>query len=142
MIKKILLAFDGSPNALRAAKFAVDLQKSIPAARCTVITVASFTKDEAEFLGVSNAEFDQALQTNARQIMHGAVELFNNAGLPVEKVELQGDIAGNIAKYAREHGFDLIVMGTRGLSNIKEMLLGSVSNKVLHLAHCPVTVVK
>ena len=142
MIKKILLAFDGAQNALRAAEFAVDLHKSIPDARCTIITVASFTKDEAEFLGVSEAEFDNALLINTNRIMHGAVKLFQNAGLTVEKVALQGDIAVNITKYAGEHGFDLIVMGTRGLSNLKEMLLGSVSNNVLHLTHCPVIVVK
>lgn len=142
MIKKILLAYDGSEYALRAAKFTVDLQKSIPDAHCTIITVASFTKDEAEFLGVSEVEFDNALLVNADSIMHGAVELFKDAGLTVEKVGLQGDIAANIAKYAGEHGFDLIVMGTRGLSNLKEMLLGSVSNKIIRMAHCPVTVVK
>ena len=142
MIKKILLAFDGSENALRAAKFAVDLQQSIPQARCTIITIVSFTKDEAEFLGVSEAEFDNALLINTERIMHGAVELFKGAGLTVEKVALQGDIADNIAKYAGEHGFDLIVIGTRGLGKVKGMLLGSVSNKVIHLAHCPVIVIK
>ncbi|WP_034629888.1 universal stress protein [Desulfotruncus alcoholivorax] len=142
MIKKILLAFDGSQNALRAAEFAVDLHKSIPQARCAIIIVASFTRDEAEFLGVSDAEFDNALQINAGRILQGAVELFNNAGLAVDKVILQGDAAKSIVEYAGENGFDLIVMGTRGLGNVKGMLLGSVSNKVMHLAHCPVTVVK
>ncbi|SFQ99347.1 universal stress protein [Desulfoscipio geothermicus] len=142
MIKKIFLAFDGSQNALRAAKFAVDLHKSIPEARCTIIIVASFTKDEAEFLGANEAEFDNALQINTDRLLQSAVELFKSEGLIVEKVILQGDIAKSIIEYAREHDFDLIVMGTRGLGNVKGMLLGSVSNKVIHQAHCPVTVVK
>ncbi|SFH24910.1 Nucleotide-binding universal stress protein, UspA family [Desulfotomaculum arcticum] len=142
MIKKILLAFDGSQNALRAAKFAVDLQKSIPEARCVIIIVASFTKDEAEFLGASATEFDNALQINTNHMLQSAMELFKSEGLKVEKVTLQGDIAQSIVAYAGEHNIDLIVMGTRGLGNVKGMLLGSVSNKVIHLAHCPVTVVK
>ena len=142
MIKKILLAFDGSENALRAAKFAVDLQKSIPDARCVIIIVSSFTKDEAEFLGASDAEFDSALKINTDRMLHGALKLFENAGLEVEKVTLQGDIAKSIIEYAGEHDIDLIVMGTRGLGNVKGMLLGSVSNKVIHQTHCPVTIVK
>jgi len=47
-----------------------------------------------------------------------------------------------ICKYAKDHGIDLIVMGSRGRSDVQGILLGSVSSEVLHHASCPVTVVR
>jgi nucleotide-binding universal stress UspA family protein len=50
--------------------------------------------------------------------------------------------AGGIVDYAEDKGIDLIVIGTRGKSGFKKMLLGSVASKVVTYAHCPVLVVK
>jgi nucleotide-binding universal stress UspA family protein len=48
----------------------------------------------------------------------------------------------SIVEYAEEHKIDLIVIGTKGLSGIKKMLLGSTASGVVTYAHCPVIVVK
>ena len=48
----------------------------------------------------------------------------------------------SIVEYAEEHKIDLIVVGTRGMSGIKKMLLGRTASGVVTYAHCPVTVVK
>lgn len=53
-----------------------------------------------------------------------------------------GDPAHEILEHARETGTDLIVMGTRGLSDIGGLFLGSVSHKIMHLADCPCLTVK
>ena len=53
-----------------------------------------------------------------------------------------GPVAETIANYAREHGCAQIVMGSRGLSAISNLLVGSVASKVLHLADVPVTLVR
>lgn len=66
-------------------------------------------------------------------------------GLPDERVatEVQvGEPAEEIVDYARLEQIDMIVMGSRGLSPIKELLLGSVSDKVLRTAPCPVLIVR
>ena len=55
---------------------------------------------------------------------------------------IEGHAVEQIVKVCRENKFDLIVMGARGLSRIKEMLLGSVSDGVTRHAYCPVLVVK
>jgi nucleotide-binding universal stress UspA family protein len=52
----------------------------------------------------------------------------------VETVQLAGDPAETIIEYAKDHGFDMIVIGSRGLGKVKGFLLGSVSSKVCHAA--------
>ena len=52
------------------------------------------------------------------------------------------DIAGGILGFAEENNIDLIVIGTRGRSGFKRLLLGSVASHVVTYAHCPVLVVK
>lgn len=142
MINQILLAVDGSENAYRAAQYAVNLLKSIPQAKCTILTVLAFTEDEARFLGESATDYHLSAGQKVDALLKRIKQLFHWAGLPVEIVALQGDVAGNIVNYARQSNSDLIVVGTRGRGGFKGMLLGSVSRKVILQAHCPVLVVK
>lgn len=58
--------------------------------------------------------------------------------LPVERVIQDGGAAETIARYAKDNGIDLIIMPTHGYGGFRLLLLGSVTAKVLHLAHCPV----
>jgi len=60
----------------------------------------------------------------------------------VQSTVVQGDPATGIIKFARAEDIDMIVIGSRGLTGIKEFVLGSVSHRVTHLADCTVTVVK
>lgn len=62
------------------------------------------------------------------------------AGINPETVHLKGDPAHEILNYARDTEQQLIIIGSRGLRGIKEMMLGSVSHKVSQLSHCPVLI--
>jgi nucleotide-binding universal stress UspA family protein len=62
--------------------------------------------------------------------------------IPVRHVFLEGDPAGEIVRYARDAGMDLIVMGTHGRTGLDRLLMGSVAEKVLRDASCSVLVVK
>ncbi|WDQ31237.1 universal stress protein [Paenibacillus marchantiae] len=64
-----------------------------------------------------------------------------SAGINSETVHLKGDPAHEILKYAKDTEQQLIIIGSRGLSGIKEMMLGSVSHKVSQLSKCPVLIV-
>jgi len=55
---------------------------------------------------------------------------------------VEGHAVEEIVREVREHGFDLIVIGARGLSHIREILLGSVTDGVIHHVSCPVLVIK
>lgn len=63
------------------------------------------------------------------------------AGINPKTVHLQGDPAHELLNYARDTEQQLIIIGSRGLRGIKEMLLGSVSHKVSQLSSCPVLIV-
>jgi nucleotide-binding universal stress UspA family protein len=60
----------------------------------------------------------------------------------VSSTILEGRPADKIVEAAKEGGFDLIVMGSRGLGGVKEFFLGSVSDRVADEATCPVAIVK
>lgn len=64
-----------------------------------------------------------------------------SVGINSETVLLKGDPAHEILKYAKDTEQQLIIIGSRGLSGIKEMMLGSVSHKVSQLSKCPVLIV-
>ena len=55
---------------------------------------------------------------------------------------LRGDPGNTLVKYADENEIELIVIGNRGLSKLQEMVMGSVSHKVIQKANCPVLIVK
>ena len=59
-----------------------------------------------------------------------------------EVIVSEGSVSKEITEYAEDHKIDLIVVGTRGMTGIKKMLLGSTASEVVTYAHCPVLVVK
>ena len=63
-------------------------------------------------------------------------------GIPVHHVFLEGDPAGEIVRYGRDAGIDLIVMGTHGHTGLAHVLLGSVTSKIIRQAPCPVLTVR
>jgi nucleotide-binding universal stress UspA family protein len=64
------------------------------------------------------------------------------SGVNIETVLAEGDAATNIVGYAQREGFDLVVIGSRGLGKFKEMVLGSTSSKVLHHTKSAVLIVR
>jgi nucleotide-binding universal stress UspA family protein len=81
------------------------------------------------------------LETVGNEILAKAEERAKAAGLKVEKIREAGYPINHIVKHASEAGYDLIIMGSRGMSGIKEVLLGSVSHGVSQHAKCPVLIV-
>jgi nucleotide-binding universal stress UspA family protein len=86
---------------------------------------------------------DEVVQAVADQVLRTAEEVALEKGVKkVEKVMRDGNAARCIMETARDAGADLIVLGSRGHSEIGELLLGSVSHRVSHMAHCAVTLVR
>ena len=149
MIKKILVAIDGSEQSDKALDFALDLARNY-SAEIVLINVLSpslisYVYNSRMF--VPNVDYSNYLN----QISNGHERLLSKAldkaknfqeTLKVSKELVEGRPAEKIVETAKKGMFDLIVVGSRGLSGFKEIFLGSVSNRVADMAHCPVLIVK
>lgn len=143
MLKKVLIAVDGSEYSLRASKYAVGLAEMNPGLQITLIHIGPRCADLFKTPGVcawmSEQEFEKYVQEDLSATLKEVLTVFEEAGLKPEIVGKSGDPAAEICEYAREGEFDQVIIGSRGFGAIKGLALGSVSHKVIQL--CPVNVV-
>ena len=139
---KILIPVDGSEPALDAVRHALSLYHNGLKASFVLATVQVpvylyelMLPPDADVLErVTGAEGGKALAS--------AEDLFKVAGVPYEREIGSGDPAQTLIVLARQHGCDAIIMGARGMGALRSTLLGSVSQRVMHEAALPVTIVK
>ena len=144
----ILVAVDGSPNSMRAAEMAVDLAKKNGAHLyvLSVISTPVFAAtgiQETPASDVAGEFFDKA-KKDAEGVVAGVVSKANAEGLKVrgEIIENVPSVVEAISDYAEEWKVELIIVGTRGLSGFKKLLLGSVSSALVAHAPCSVLVIR
>lgn len=131
---KVLLPSDGSDTSLKAAAYAARLMKINSGMKLSILVVIP------ESSGFT--EFDKSVAEKGNEIMNKTETLFSDEGLEVEKFIEKGDPATVIIQYAERGNYDHIIMGSRGVSELRGAAIGSVSHKVIHLANCRVTLVK
>jgi nucleotide-binding universal stress UspA family protein len=142
-MERILIATDGSPSALEAVEFGLDLAEEHDAWPF-FIHVAS----AVEVLATAGSTFGLAASVPHVPDEHDEAPLRVAARLAAERdIEsvtklADGDAVEEIVRYADLIEADRIVVGSRGHGAVSSVLLGSVSRGVLHRAHCPVIVVR
>lgn len=145
-MKRVLVAVDGSENSLRALEFALDLQKMCCDLQLTALYVGpsiyGMFPDSGLSSWIRQKDLDQEIEEKAQKISEKIDEIAGRYGLSVEKAISRGDVGAAICKFAEEGEYDLVVVGTRGYGEVKSIVIGSVSHKVLHICQCPVVVVK
>lgn len=140
---KILVGIDGSENSIRAAEYAAELVEHFPGSRVSLVYVDTLAIQIKVKGGILPSNYEELVEQGREITLKKAEDLFAEKNLPYNVKVLEGyDIAETICDFAREYNYDQIVMGTRGLGNIKGIVLGSVSHKVIQIAPCPVTFVK
>lgn len=146
MFKKILVAHDGSEHADRALTLAVDMAKKYDASIlvCHAVTVFSSrpryeskVEDSAKnvFRNIGH-EVAETIMTDIGERMK--VNEFSNWDQRI----VEGSPARAVVDTASQEHADMIVVGTRGLSGLQGMALGSVAQKISFLANCPIVIVK
>lgn len=138
---KILLANDGSHHARRAVEHTMLLAGSMPEAKVTLIHVSSAMPPRSKLLE-ANFNVLSVLEDQAHDALKETEALFAAKGMEYELEVAWGDPATEIAMHAQRGKFDVIIMGSRGLGRVTEVLMGSVSQRVLHESKCPVMIVK
>jgi len=144
MFSRILVAVDGSPFAERALAQAVDLSRKY-GARLLIVHVVlrrfyAVTPSEAGVLATT--VFVKEMESEGKKIITKSEEVVKAAGVTYESKLVQGVPADEIVRIAQAEKVDLIVIGSRGLTEVRAFLLGSVSDKVTHHAKCPILIVK
>jgi nucleotide-binding universal stress UspA family protein len=148
MFKKILLATDGSEGALKAARAAAEIAGKF-GATVTVLSVGQIpvinlfnyypSMIEPEVLPEN---IEKRIIEHAQTAIKETSRLLEEAGVPFDTRFELGHPADTICDISASEKYNLIVMGSRGLSGLKGLLVGSVSNRVVHQCHCPIIIVK
>ena len=137
MFEHVLVAVDGSPEGSKTVAVAVDLAARYEA-QVTVVHVREYERYEGD-------DVDLGPPIPAEQLVEEVVSAFRERGVEAHG-ELRRITAGRtpeqIIDVAKDSGADLIVMGTRGMSEWKSLVLGGVANKVVQHAPCPVLLVR
>jgi nucleotide-binding universal stress UspA family protein len=142
-MRKILVPVDGSENALRALSYALELAKENKAIGLHLLTVHQEPIIYGEIqVYVSREKMEELQRNHSMDILQPAVDAAKAAGVSYTSEILVGDTASMIVKRADELNCDGIVMGTRGMSAVGNLVMGSVATKVVHLTKLPVTLIK
>lgn len=142
-MRRIFVPTDGSENSLRAVHYVVSFARDESPAEAYLATVQPepFVYGEIAVY-VEPDKLEQARRKQSEEILRPAAELLARAGIRFEQEILTGGVAQSIARRAEELKCDVIVMGTRGMAALGNLVMGSVTTKVIHLTRLPVTLIK
>jgi nucleotide-binding universal stress UspA family protein len=141
---KVLVALDGSEEAILAAATAADLAQST-ASELHLVNVRPMTMyiDPSTDRARRIAEVEEAVKREAQEFLDAQLKQIQDAGRSVAQAHVRlGRPDEEIVGLADEMEAGLVVMGSRGMGGLKRLLMGSVSDSVVRHAHCPVLVVR
>ncbi|MFD0871125.1 universal stress protein [Paenibacillus residui] len=142
LFSKLLVAYDGSETSKKALDKAISYVKENPAAQMEVVYVLNM---QSLIIGEAMINIPVHLENEMYEQAESVVKEVNErlAEFSGAKAILKrGAPARTILEYAEEGGFDVIIIGSRGLGGLREFMLGSVSHSVAQHAEIPVLIVK
>lgn len=139
--KKLLIALDGSNHSKNAVKKIINIYESMKDCELHIIHVFHRSPNIAD-LKEANFDVSELLRQKATTLLRPLLILFEQAGCPYHLEIAIGDPAEEIISYAKQLQPLIVIVGSRGLNTLGEVLLGSVSHKVIHDSSFPVLVVK
>lgn len=140
-MKRILVATDGSEAALEATRFAIDLAAEQEAELVIAHVVRDMDVIPATVVQIGGV-FPHEADAHDLELLEDAAALAHEHGVTATTVLLRGDTVPELIGYADGRDVDLIVVGSRGRGAVAGVLLGSVSQALLHESRRPVLVVR
>lgn len=140
---KILLAVDGSESAVRATRKLVESAAAYREPPQVELVTVHLPVPHVGFSGVvvTHEMIERYYREEGEKALAPSKALLDQAKIRYASHILVGDIAKCIVEHAEKSGCAMIFMGTRGMTAMSNMLVGSIATKVLHLAHAPVVLV-
>lgn len=140
---KLCVCIDGSECSLHALKHALRRTIECPSTTLLLITVQPEPVVYGEIeVYVTHERMAELQRLHSTDILKPAEEIARKAGATVATEIAVGDIAPTLVRRAEQHQCDEIIMGTRGMNAVGNLVFGSVANKVVHIATVPVTLVR
>jgi nucleotide-binding universal stress UspA family protein len=141
LFTNLLVPVDGSDNSYRALDAALVLSEKL-GSNITVIHVM----EEIPITHIGSEkllnELLEAYKKENQDILLKCSEIASEKGLTINTFLLQGNPASVILDYSKKEKFDIVIMGSRGIGKFKELILGSVSNKIVHHSPCAVLLIR
>jgi nucleotide-binding universal stress UspA family protein len=151
MFKKILVPLDCSEFAENSLNVAIEIAKQFHSQLFLLHVFSTHPKyQRAGMTGKMRvptrphdaAKISEEIPQYCTDLLTTSKNKVTAEGIPVQTILKEGHVVDEILKTTRQGGFDLVVMGARGQSMIKNLLLGSVSSGVIRHSGCPVLVTK
>ena len=139
MYSKILVANDGSPGGLKALDAAIELARQV-SAELHMVTVEELPCFPASIDEV--AEEKNEANHRFAPVIAAAAARAGAAGVKIESHLVPGHVAEAIVGLVKDRGFDLLVVGFMGHSQLYERIIGGTTDRLVRLAPCAVLVVK
>ncbi|MHA1255431.1 MAG: universal stress protein [Promethearchaeota archaeon] len=157
--KRVLIVTDGSPQSQYAVNHldqcplpkdaAVTVMHVLPPEITTAMLIRSWPYGIDAIPHGLSSEIEESIAKRSeeeerlgKELLRQTVDDLSAINIQAELVIMRGDAATEILNYSDSHQTDLIIAGSRGLSQMQSWLLGSVSSKLTHYANCSVLVVK
>lgn len=140
-MKRILVGIDGSDPAAKAAQMAAEIAIRF-GARITLAYVVPRLLLPPDAYGLTVADVEQEHHAYAEKLLAHAVAQLGESGVQADTRVLTGPPAESLAEAAQASDVDLVVAGSRGRGAVARMLLGSVSDRLVHISPKPVLVVR
>lgn len=146
---KILTPIDGSDNSLSAAIYAIELARKFLSEIHIISVVPSKIKygDSSGYFGMVPPKYFDKYQKEAEiwfDQLKNTIKTneFNLAKIITEVITSPLSVSSTILEYGERKNVDLIVLGTKGKTGLKRLLIGSTAQEIMTYAHCPVMVVR
>ena len=141
-VQHILVPTDFSECADGALQYAIELAQKLQARLTLLHIIDTMPLGLVEDTAMLPPSYWQELETGIEQSMEASLKRLDDVGLQGEPVIVHGAPFQSIIDTAKDKGADLIVMGTHGRTGLTHVLMGSVAEKVIRLAPCPVLVTR
>ena len=144
-IRKILVAVDGSNPSFNAGAYAIDLAKKHDAELIVLYIVSLVPSSQFEYANIGRMKEIETIEMEKAQqevdkVKQKAIE--KKVSVKTAVLIKYTKVVKEIVEYAEQMKIDMIVIGSRGMTGFKKILLGSVASGVVTYSHCPVLVVK